>query len=614
MGDMRPKIQYQLPLAFMTEGRGETPDADREGTESPTAKREPENPATGESLMEEVCERENLEEAWHQVRSNQGSPGVDGRTIDETRDYLREHWPTIREQLLNGTYKPQPVRRVEIAKPDGGVRKLGIPTVLDRLIQQAILQVLQGRWDPTFSEHSYGFRPGRSAHQAVAQAQSYVAEGYEWVVDIDLEKFFDRVNHDILMDRVARRISDKRLLRLIRAYLNAGVMEDGLVSPTDEGVPQGGPLSPLLSNLVLDEFDRELTRRGLRFCRYADDCNIYVRSRRSGERVMASVCRFLTTRLQLKVNESKSAVARSGERKFLGFTISNDAEPTRQIAAKALQKFKERIRELTMSDARRQSAAVDRASGAIPDRLARLLRLLPDADRAAEPRRLDSSPITHVYLATVEERADSVCATAPPGCVPLPRGRCCRGRVWVLAHGSPCDSAAGPAQRLLRLDRPSSIGGTANRLTRSNRRGTDPYARWCGRGGAARLPPIPINPLYFPLRSDKLRSMKMHAWNRGVVFEAEGSTMREGSRQFTLQWIDGFGGGVRVRGIPIHDGMSSGKQRMKLAVSITDNIYWICFWSHALLGGVSWWCPADSVRQSRLLPIEEIRVSDSGGD
>ena len=348
MGDMRPKIQYQqLPLAFMTEGRGETPDAGHEGTESPTAKRGPESPAIGESLMEEVCERENLEEAWQQVRSNKGSPGVDGRTIDETRDYLREHWPTIREQLLNGTYRPRPVRRVEIAKPDGGVRKLGIPTVLDRLIQQAILQVLQGRWDPTFSEHSYGFRPGRSAHQAVAQAQSYVAEGYEWVVDIDLEKFFDRVNHDILMDRVARRISDKRLLRLIRAYLNAGVMENGLVGPTDEGVPQGGPLSPVLSNLVLDEFDRELTRRGLRFCRYADDCNIYVRSRRAGERVMASACRFLTSRLQLKVNESKSAVARSGERKFLGFTISNDPEPTRQIAAKALEKFKARVRELT---------------------------------------------------------------------------------------------------------------------------------------------------------------------------------------------------------------------------------------------------------------------------
>src|SRR3954454_80034 len=217
MGDMRPKIQYQLPLAFMTEGRGETPDAGQEGTESPTAKREPENPATGESLMEEVCERENLEDARHRARTNKGSPGVDGRTIDETRDYLREHWPIIREQLLNGTYRPQPVRRVEIAKPDGGVRKLGIPTVLDRLIQQAILQALQGRWDPTFSGHSYGFRPGRSAHQAVAQAQRYIAAGYSVVVDLDLEKFFDRVNHDSLMARVAARVTDKRVLKLIRA-------------------------------------------------------------------------------------------------------------------------------------------------------------------------------------------------------------------------------------------------------------------------------------------------------------------------------------------------------------------------------------------------------------
>src|SRR5215472_6368767 len=273
MGDRRPKIQYeQLPLAFMTEGRGETPEADREGTESPTAKRGPENPVTGESLMEEVCERENLEQAWQRVRSNQGSPGVDGRTIDETRDYLREHWPTIRDQLLNGTYEPLPVRRVEIAKPDGGVRKLGIPTVLDRLIQQAVLQVLQRQWDRTFSDHSYGFRPGRSAHQAVAQAQQYIAEGHGWCVDLDLEKFFDRVNHDKRMGQIAKRVEDKRLLKLIRAFLKAGVMENGLVSPSVEGTPQGAPLSPLLSNLVLDELDRELERRGHRFVRYADDC------------------------------------------------------------------------------------------------------------------------------------------------------------------------------------------------------------------------------------------------------------------------------------------------------------------------------------------------------
>ena len=267
-------------------------------------------------------------------------------TIDETWDYLKEHWSTIREQLLEGTYRPQPVKRVNIPKPDGGVRKLGVPCVIDRLIQQGLLQVLQKQWDPTFSEHSYGFRPGRSAHQAVAQAQRYIAAGYNYVVDIDLEKFFDRVNHDLLMARVAVRVSDKRVLKLIRAFLNAGVMEDGLVNPIDEGTPQGGPLSPLLSNLVLDDFDKELTRRGHRFCRYADDCNIYVCSHRAGERVMTSICRFLTSRLLLKVNESKSAVARPEERKFLGFSIANDGSE-RRIAPKAIDRFKTRTKELT---------------------------------------------------------------------------------------------------------------------------------------------------------------------------------------------------------------------------------------------------------------------------
>src|SRR6201988_27081 len=239
--------------------------------------------------MEKGCSRENLWQAYKRGKGNGGIPGIDGMTVDDFADYLKQHWITIREQLLSGAYKPQPVRRVEIPKPDGGVRKLGIPTVLDRFIQQAVMQVLQSRWDRTFSKHSYGFRPGRSAHQAVEQAQQYIAEGYRWVVDLDLEKFFDRVNHDKLMARIAKRVGDQLMLKLIRAFLKAGVMENGLVGPVDEGTPQGGPLSPLLSNIVLDELDRELERRGLRFARYADDSNIYVRSRRAGERVMASV-------------------------------------------------------------------------------------------------------------------------------------------------------------------------------------------------------------------------------------------------------------------------------------------------------------------------------------
>jgi len=347
MSGKRQKNQgKQLQLAFTGKDWGEAPDVAREGTEPLTAERSSESPGLEERLMKEVCRRENLEIAWKRVRENRGSPGVDGMTIEQTGSYLWEHWPEIRGQLLSGTYKPQPVKRVEISKPEGGIRKLGVPCVIDRLIQQALLQVLQKRWDPTFSEHSYGFRPGRSAHQAVAQAQAYIAEGYNWVVDIDLEKFFDRVNHDRLMARVAERVVDKRVRKLIRSFLSAGVMEDGLVRPIDEGTPQGGPLSPLLSNLVLDELDKELQRRGHRFCRYADDCNIYVRSPRAGERVMASMRWFLTNKLKLKVNESKSAVARPQERKFLGFSIANDGSQ-RQIAPRSIQRFQRRVRELT---------------------------------------------------------------------------------------------------------------------------------------------------------------------------------------------------------------------------------------------------------------------------
>ena len=345
MGDKRQK--NQLELAFLEEDKGEALKSPQEGTESFAGKRGTESPAMAEQLMEEVCERENCKQALQRVKTNKGSAGVDGMTVQQLPEYLKQHWLVIREQLMSGAYKPQPVRRVEIPKPDGGVRKLGIPTVLDRFIQQAVMQVLQGRWDRTFSDHSYGFRPGRSAHQAVAQAQQYIAEGYRWCVDLDLEKFFDRVSHDKLMARIESRVSDQRLLKLIRSFLKAGVMEGGLVSPVGEGTPQGGPLSPLLSNIVLDEFDQELERRGLRFVRYADDSNIYVRSRRAGERVMASITAFITTKLKLKVNEQKSAVARPWERKFLGFSFTSNREPKRRIAPKAVLRFKERVRELT---------------------------------------------------------------------------------------------------------------------------------------------------------------------------------------------------------------------------------------------------------------------------
>jgi RNA-directed DNA polymerase len=296
--------------------------------------------------MEEALCRENLTAAHDRVVRNGGAPGVDGMTVEELMPYCREHWPRIREELLSGRYHPQPVRRVEIPKPGGGKRMLGIPTVLDRMIQQALLQVLQPIFDPTFSDASFGFRPGRSAHEAVQRAREHIAAGHRWVVDVDLERFFDRVNHDVLMARMARRIKDKRVLLLIRRYLQAGVMEDGPMSPRTEGTPQGGPLSPLLSNVLLDELDKELERRGHRFVRYADDFNVYVKSAAAGERVMASLERFLSKRLRLRINRDKSKVARPWSRKFLGYSVTSHKKPKLKPAPKSVKKLKGKLRQM----------------------------------------------------------------------------------------------------------------------------------------------------------------------------------------------------------------------------------------------------------------------------
>jgi len=298
-------------------------------------------------LLEKVLSRENLRMALQRVEANKGVGGVDGVSTEQLRGYLRDHWQNIREKLERGTYQPSPVRRVEIPKPDGGVRLLGIPTVVDRFIQQAILQVLTPIFDPTFSESSYGFRPKRSAHMAVRKAQEYISEGYRFVVDIDLEKFFDRVNHDILMSRVARKVHDKRILKLIRSYLNAGVMINGICTSSSEGTPQGGPLSPLLANILLDDLDKELEKRGHRFCRYADDCNVYVKTKRAGERVKDSMKDYLEKVLRLKVNEEKSAVDRPWKRKFLGFSFTFVKQTRVRIHPKSLLKLKEKIRTIT---------------------------------------------------------------------------------------------------------------------------------------------------------------------------------------------------------------------------------------------------------------------------
>lgn len=298
-------------------------------------------------LMEKVVSRENMIKALKRVKQNKGAPGIDGMEVEELLPYLHENWAQIKEQLLEGTYKPSPVRRVEIPKPDGSKRQLGIPTVLDRLIQQAMLQQLSPIFEKDFSEHSYGFRPGRSAHQAIQKAKGYIKDGYQYVVDIDLEKFFDRVNHDILMARVAKKVKDKRALKITRAYLNAGIMVNGIAILATEGAVQGGPLSPLLSNILLDDLDKELEERGHRFVRYADDCNIYTKSERAGHRVMDSICGFVEKRLKLKVNKDKSAVDRPENRKFLGFSFIRLKTLLIRVAPQSIRRFKDRIRRLT---------------------------------------------------------------------------------------------------------------------------------------------------------------------------------------------------------------------------------------------------------------------------
>lgn len=355
---MAKRSKIQLELAFGEGTTGEARSTHAGGTEAEAADCANQSPAAvAGPCMEAIVERDNLRKALVHVQRNKGAAGIDGMSVEVLSAHLKSHWPTIRARLLEGTYAPQPVKRVEIPKASGGIRALGIPTVLDRFVQQAVLQVLQTHWDGTFSASSYGFRPGRSAHQAVTAAQAFIASGRRIVVDLDIEKFFDRVNHDILMGLVAQRVADPRILTLIRGFLTCGVMAEGLVGPTDEGTPQGGPLSPLLSNLMLDVLDKELERRGHRFARYADDCNIYVCSVRAGERVMAGVERFLERRLKLKVNRAKSAVAPPSRRTFLGFGFTSGATPKRRIAPQALARFRERVR---LTTKRTRGASLER--------------------------------------------------------------------------------------------------------------------------------------------------------------------------------------------------------------------------------------------------------------
>ncbi|MDG0810339.1 group II intron reverse transcriptase/maturase [Cohnella rhizosphaerae] len=358
--------QQNIPQGSLRQREAVKPSGYAGAPSSSSAQAAPSSREDPSDLLERMLEGKNLRDAYKRVVQNGGAPGVDGVTVAELQVYLKTYWETVKAELLAGAYRPAPARRVEIPKPGGGVRLLGIPTVIDRFLQQALLQVMNPIFDAEFSPHSHGFRPGKRAHDAVKEAQRYIQSGRRWTVDMDLEKFFDKVNHDMLMARVARKVKDKRVLKLIRAYLNAGVMENGVCQRTEEGTPQGGPLSPLLANILLDDLDKELTRRGLHFVRYADDCNIFVASKRAGERVMESVTRFVEGKLRLKVNRDKSAVARPWNRKFLGFSFLSNRDATIRLAPKTIERFKEKVRELTCRT----------RSMAMADRINRLNRYL----------------------------------------------------------------------------------------------------------------------------------------------------------------------------------------------------------------------------------------------
>jgi RNA-directed DNA polymerase len=432
-------------------------------------------------LMERIASSANLNQAYKRVKANRGAPGVDGMTVDDLRPWITKNKDALLTALLDGSYKPQPVRGVEIPKPGGGKRQLGIPTVVDRLVQQAMLQVLEPLLDPSFSASSFGFRPGRGAHEALLRAREYVADGYDVVVDLDLEKFFDRVNHDVLMSRLARRIGDTRLLRIIRRFLAAGMMRYGVSTVRHEGTPQGGPLSPMLSNLLLDDLDKELERRGHRFCRYADDCNIYVRSQAAGERVMASVTGFLESRLRLRVNRQKSAVAAVGERKFLGYRLG--AGGTLGIAPKSLQRTKARLRQITK---RNRAVSLGQMIGEANAYLTGWVTYFRHARSHSELRGLDGwlrRKLRCVRLKQCKQPKGLRRFLCQHGVSPRQaRELASSGRGWWCLANSPqakiaMDIAWFEEQGLINL----SVRQTALNAQR-NRRVRDPYARWCERG------------------------------------------------------------------------------------------------------------------------------------